>query len=245
MRALLIGEVARVSSNVTRALRELDPRATVLMVSTAALGYQRVREDSAWQLVLVEHFSANSADAFEILAELRVLRPALPIVLVSDSDRKADVLRALDLGAVAFLPVDSALDTLVEGLRLAFRGGIYVPPRIMRGDNSPLAPIVGFDASWDGRLHDSPPVVAKERTPDSFGLTPRQTDVLFLLLQGQTNKQIARELQLSVETVKEHVAAVLRALNVNSRAKAVLAVNPLHSAIWDWPTRREGLGYKR
>jgi len=150
MRALLIGEVARVSSNVTRALRELDPRATVLTVSTAALGYQRVREDSAWQLVLVEHFSANSADAFEILAELRVLRPALPIVLVSDSDRKADVLRALDLGAVAFLPVDSALDTLVEGLRLAFRGGIYVPPRIMRGDNSPLAPIVGFDASRSG-----------------------------------------------------------------------------------------------
>jgi DNA-binding NarL/FixJ family response regulator len=59
------------------------------------------------------------------------------------------------------------------------------------------------------------------------GLTPRQHDVLGLLLQGKPNKLIARELHLSVETVKDHVAAVLRALNVNTRTQAVLAVSQM------------------
>ncbi len=58
----------------------------------------------------------------------------------------------------------------------------------------------------------------------SFGLTPRQTDVLQWLLKGLPNKLIARELNLSVDTVKDHVAAVLRGLGVNSRTQAVLLV---------------------
>jgi DNA-binding NarL/FixJ family response regulator len=62
---------------------------------------------------------------------------------------------------------------------------------------------------------------------DSLGLTPRQTEVLGLLLQGKPNKLIARDLNLSVETVKDHVAAVLRALNVSSRTQAVLAVSQM------------------
>jgi DNA-binding NarL/FixJ family response regulator len=61
-------------------------------------------------------------------------------------------------------------------------------------------------------------------------LTPRQADVLALLLQGLPNKLIARELSLSVETVKDHVAAVLRALGVNSRTQAVLAVSQMTQA---------------
>jgi len=59
----------------------------------------------------------------------------------------------------------------------------------------------------------------------SLGLTSRQTEVLALLLKGQSNKLIARALNLSVETIKDHVAAVLRSLNVSSRTQAVLAVS--------------------
>lgn len=68
-------------------------------------------------------------------------------------------------------------------------------------------------------------------------MTPRQTDVLALLLKGQPNKLIARELNLSVETVKDHVAAVLRALGVSSRTQAVLAVSQMlqrHSGFSAW-----------
>ena len=69
----------------------------------------------------------------------------------------------------------------------------------------------------------------KPATLANFKLTPRQADVLGLLLRGQSNKLIARELDVSVETVKDHVAAVLRALNVNSRTQAVLAVSQMSS----------------
>jgi DNA-binding NarL/FixJ family response regulator len=63
---------------------------------------------------------------------------------------------------------------------------------------------------------------------EKAGLTPRQTEVLQLLLRGLPNKLIARELNLSVETVKDHVAAVLRALGVNTRTQAVLAVSQMN-----------------
>jgi DNA-binding NarL/FixJ family response regulator len=64
-------------------------------------------------------------------------------------------------------------------------------------------------------------------TLEDLSLTPRQTDVLNLLLKGQPNKLIARELGLSVETVKDHVAAVLRSLGVSSRTQAVIAVSQI------------------
>jgi DNA-binding NarL/FixJ family response regulator len=75
-----------------------------------------------------------------------------------------------------------------------------------------------------------------------LGLTPRQCDVLALLLKGLPNKLIARELNLSVDTVKDHVAAVLRALNVNSRTQAVLRVSQMTltapGAGWHLPATR-------
>jgi DNA-binding NarL/FixJ family response regulator len=114
-------------------------------------------------------------------------------------------------------------------------GGIYVPPMTM-GE--------GVPPSGDRRGADAP--AAELGHPEradalaQFKLTPRQTDVLGLLLRGQSNKLIARELDLSVETVKDHVAAVLRALGVNSRTQAVLAVSQLSSqgAIAPWLSRR-------
>ena len=93
-------------------------------------------------------------------------------------------------------------------------------------DASDLSPAVMRPMVGDG---DAPHGASLHLGMASLGLTPRQTDVLGLLLRGQSNKLIARELNLSVETVKDHVAAVLRALNVNSRTQAVLAVSQMSS----------------
>lgn len=83
----------------------------------------------------------------------------------------------------------------------------------------------------DARLSDPLNDFARTRSAKpnltSLGFTPRQTDVLALLLQGQSNKLIARGLDVSVETVKDHVAALLRKLNVASRTQAVLVVTEL------------------
>jgi DNA-binding NarL/FixJ family response regulator len=114
-------------------------------------------------------------------------------------------------------------------------GGIYVPPMTMGGEGAGTGP----GARDHGTAHTWPPGVDQPSALANFKLTPRQTDVLGLLLRGQSNKLIARELDLSVETVKDHVAAVLRALGVNSRTQAVLAVSQMSSqgAIAPWLTR--------
>ena len=80
-----------------------------------------------------------------------------------------------------------------------------------------IAPATGHQAPGQPALQERAWLAA-------MGLTPRQSDVLALLLKGLPNKLIARELNLSVDTVKDHVAAVLRALGVNSRTQAVVAV---------------------
>jgi len=71
-------------------------------------------------------------------------------------------------------------------------------------------------------------------------LTPRQLDVLALLLQGDSNKVIARSLSISIETVKEHVAAVLHRLGVSSRAKIPMTVQPFYQPLLEWDAARRG-----
>jgi DNA-binding NarL/FixJ family response regulator len=81
--------------------------------------------------------------------------------------------------------------------------------------------------------------IAKASPLEALDLTPRQNEVLALLLQGKPNKLIARDLKLSVETVKDHVAAVLRVLNVSSRTQAVLAMSELTRTQDNGPGRRK------
>ena len=171
--------------------------------------------------------------------------------MVSASDRSDDVIRAIDLGAMGFVPKRASNETLYEALHTVMSGGIYVPPMTITFDRAPApaptyahAPMqqqassTGYVASRPQALRDGVP----QRPLASLGLTPRQTDVLGLLLQGLPNKLIARELNLSVETVKDHVAAVLRSLNVSSRTQAVLAVSqmPQHGAFQAWREARHG-----
>jgi DNA-binding NarL/FixJ family response regulator len=145
------------------------------------------------------------------------------------------VIRSIDLGAMGFVPKRASNETLTEALKVVMSGGIYVPPMTMGGVEE------GASASGrdSGGSHTWPPGMDATTALAGFKLTPRQTDVLGLLLRGQSNKLIARELDLSVETVKDHVAAVLRALGVNSRTQAVLAVSQMSSqgAIAPWLTR--------
>jgi DNA-binding NarL/FixJ family response regulator len=173
----------------------------------------------------------------------------VPVVVVSASDRTSDVIRAIDNGAMGFVPKKSSHAELHEALRMVMTGSMYVPPAMLglefgssgssrqAGDTVPgvMRPM---GAGGMGGFAEATPLGAAarpephQRLPsiDEVGLTPRQAEVLGLLLQGLPNKLIARQLNLSVETVKDHVAAVLRALGVSSRTQAVLAVSQMTQA---------------
>jgi DNA-binding CsgD family transcriptional regulator len=100
---------------------------------------------------------------------------------------------------------------IVGALRLVLAGGIRIP-------GPAIADMASRDAAATSRGDGRP-------SPRSLGLTPRQAEVLRLMLAGKSNKVIGRELGLAEGTVKNHVAAVLRALQVTTRTQAVIAAS--------------------
>lgn len=160
-------------------------------------------------------------DGFQLLDALRETHPELPIVCMSGSDQMAEVIRAIDQGAMGFIPKHVAPEEFKQALLTVVGGGIYVPP--MRLTQAPLpAPP---EPRGQGGEPPSPP--ARALSLDQLPITPRQQQVLQGLLQGKPNKLIASELSISLETVKDHVQAIYRALGVNSRTQAVLAVGQM------------------
>ncbi len=231
MKVLLIDDHPLILSALQSVIEGLGSDTTVVGAGSAREARDTLKADDNFDLVLLD-LHLGDADGFDVLTDLRSRYPALPVVVVSASDRSSDVIRAIDAGAMGFVPKRASHETLFEALHMVMSGGIYVPPMTMGSE--PSAP------KLDGDTVPSVLRRVRDHADDSgfqsggatpamadLGLTPRQTDVLALLLKGYSNKLIARELNLSVETVKDHVAAVLRALNVSSRTQAVLAVSQM------------------
>ncbi len=235
MRVLLIDDHPLILTALQNVIQGIGNHVSVVGVGGARAAREALAASGdAFDLMLLD-LRLGDADGFELLAELRAAWPAVPVVVVSASDRSADVIRAIDLGAMGFVPKRASNETLQEALHVVMQGGIYVPPMTMRSETEP-PDAESHPASHPAQIPAAPPPAAALA---AFKLTPRQTDVLALLLRGLSNKLIARELNLSVETVKDHVAAVLRALGVNSRTQAVLAVSQMSSqgGIAPWPPR--------
>jgi len=152
-------------------------------------------------LVLLDLALPDSAG----LATLQAVRDAAPAtrtVVLSADDRPEIVLAAIDAGAAGFIPKATESRLLREALATVLRGGVYVPPITLAA--SPAPP--GQPAS-----------------AERLGLTPRQIDVLRMLVDGRSNKLIGRALDLAPSTVKTHLEAIFQRLHVNSRTQAVVA----------------------
>ena len=146
---------------------------------------------------------------FAALCDLQERHPGLPIVVVSGEDDPGLMREAIEHGALGFIPKSSSPDLILNALRVVLAGGTYLPREIM----SAPAPV--------------PAAPRAASVPAGLDLTPRQLDVLRLVIAGKSNKVICRELQLAEGTVKSHVAAVFRVLGVSSRVQAVLAASRL------------------
>ncbi|MEO8524635.1 MAG: response regulator transcription factor [Caldimonas sp.] len=242
MKALLIDDHPLILSGLQSIVQGLDEDVVVVCVGTARAAREKLAADSEFDLVLLD-LQLGDTSGFDLLVELRAAYPSISVVVVSSSDANEDVSRAIYLGAMGFVPKRASNEILFEALHRVMSGDVYVPPMVLRSQSTTKP---GERRDDEGRI----PVREAAPAPDpatartqaaSLGLTPRQTDVLQLLLQGQSNKLIARALNLSVETIKDHVAAVLRTLNVSSRTQAVLAVSRMSNrgsaSPWREPSR--------
>ena len=109
---------------------------------------------------------------------------------------------------------------LFAALQLVLSKGIYIPPEVFLRDR-------GVPGTMPPRAATDKSATTDHATPADLGLTPRQSEVLFLILQGKSAKAICRDLSLSSSTVKIHTSAALRALNVTTRTQAVIAAGRL------------------
>jgi DNA-binding NarL/FixJ family response regulator len=145
-------------------------------------------------------------DGFAALDTLLRQFPALPIVVLSASESRTDMQRALDAGAMGFIQKSATAPVMLNALRLVLSGGIYVPPALVRSASETERP---------------------SATGETAGITPRQLDVLKYVIEGRANKVIAAELGLTEATVKAHITAVFKALNVTNRTQAALVAERL------------------
>lgn len=216
MKILVVDDHPLILEALRSTLTELDRKVALFDARTVADARLLVAAHEDAELLLLD-LGLPGADGFSLLVELREQYPSIPVVVLSASDRPADVMRALDLGAMGYIPKTSSAQVMLSALRLVLSGGVYLPAVAMSAIGQPRP-------SPHSRHHRSD---STGQTPRELGLTDRQSQVLALILQGKPNKVICRELDLAEGTVKIHVAAVLRALNVSTRTQAVVEASRL------------------
>jgi DNA-binding NarL/FixJ family response regulator len=172
----------------------------------------QLEKNRDFDLILLD-LGLPDRDGFEILTELRESYPAISIVVLSGRHDRESVARALDLGALGFIPKSASREVMLSALNLVVSGGMYIPPVILgRQDAAPI-----------NRPTADPASPENSGSGTDLGLTGRQLDVLTLLMQGKSNKAICRLLDLAEPTVKNHVSAILRVLKATNRTEAVIA----------------------
>lgn len=204
MKILVVDDHVLIREALRGLFRELKPDATVLEAADAARTMQLLAEQPDVALILLD-LSLPDRDGLVLLVELRARHPGISVVVLSGFPDRANVARALDQGALGFIPKSAGREVMTSALNLVFSGGIYIPPEIL-GSGTPNA-------------------VEPQPSPADLGLTGRQADVLALMMQGKSNKAICRLLELAEPTVKNHVTAILKTLGVSNRTEAVLAAS--------------------
>ena len=158
-------------------------------------------------LAIVYLFMPGGAGGFNFIEMLCESYPKLPLIVLSASENPAHIRKCLDFGVAGFVTKSAPKDALFDAIAKAMVGERYVPASLI--DSMPEVARVIDEVDSGADLE----IIA--------GLvTQRQMDILLRITQGRSNKQIARELDLSENTVKVHVSAMLRALGLSNRTQA-------------------------
>ena len=202
MKILVIDDHGLFREGLCHVLNELDAAMQILEAADFDRAWNYVNTNPDLDLVLLD-LQMPGKDGFSALDSFTKHYPAIPVVIVSASNQRSDVQRALDAGAMGFIPKESTSKIMLGALRLILDGGIYVPSNLSQHELTTVT---------DANKH---------------GLTPRQLDVLLFLAQGCSNKEIAARMSLAEATVKMHITAIMKALGVTNRTQAAMAAEKL------------------
>ncbi|MBC7604528.1 MAG: response regulator transcription factor [Ramlibacter sp.] len=236
LKVLIADDHHLVRGGLKLCFKAIDQNAEVLEAETIESAIETFRAHREIDLVLID-LSMVGMDGATALDAFAQKCPQARIVAISANYDMKTVQAALGRGVRGLIPKLAGRTAFVNALRLVLDGGIYIPPEALA---PPSASTV--QAQTEFRPIAVAPVSSSGRAAALRGarLTARQIDVLAQLLDGKPNKQICRELNLAMGTVKCHVGAILGALEVNSRAEAIAAANKRGWREWLMPSAAHG-----
>lgn len=203
MKLLIIDDHPVLRDGLASLLKQAGPDTIIVEAPDAREGVSLAEQQTDLDLVILD-LSMPGMPGIEALSELGRKRPDLPVIVLSSSEDPKDVRKALAAGALGYVPKSASRHVLFSAIRLVLNGDLYVPPLVLE------------------QVVDD----ALQPIPDSGNpraLTARQIEVLALISEGKPNKTIAAELSLSEKTVKAHITAIFKALNVVNRTQAAAA----------------------
>ncbi len=207
MNILVVDDHALVREGLRQVLKGLGAQTQVHEASTCSHAFDIARALPDLDLVLLD-FHLPDMSGYAALDLFGSLHPELPVVIVSGSAIPDIMREVLRRGAAGFIPKSGKSDTLLYALEQILQGGVYTPP----------TPNVAIALGATNAVE-----TAGAERPVRPDLTTRQSEVLQCLMDGRANRDISVLLNLSEETIKNHVTSILRLLKVQTRMQAVIA----------------------
>lgn len=201
MKILVVDDHALVREGLRQVLKGLDEDVEVLEAGTCERAFALADEHADLDLLMLDYHLPDM-DGLEALDVFGERHPELPVFVLSGSTNADIVRQVLAKGAAGFMTKSGMSEELLAAVRQVLNGDMYVP------------------AELQGHTR---PVTASQISADAPQFSPRQIQVLQLLLDGHSNREIGQRLYLSDETIKSHVTTILRGFGVHTRMQAVLA----------------------
>ncbi len=181
--------------------------------------------------VILLNAAVEGLDGFEVIRTLKRRVPGAAVIVVADREDEETLFYAITYGASAYLLKSAGADDLRDVMRRVARGEYLINDRVL---STPLVAARVLESFRD-LAHDVEPEVEDLYMP----LSPREIDVLGVVAQGNSNKEVATILGISDQTVKNHITSIMRKLAVNDRTHAVVYALR-HGWITDTPRARRG-----
>jgi two-component system NarL family response regulator len=206
MRILIVDDHALVRRGMSYVVKEGFPDAEVIEAESSAAALEALRKGGKVDLALVD-VRMPDLDGLELLRAIKGEWEEMPVIMLSTYENAPYVKRALADGAAGYLLKDATPEDLSQAINVAMSGsGNVLSPRVIQNlfEDQEAA-----NASSNGRRSE-------------YSLTQREHDILALLAEGRSNREIAGRLYLSEKTVKAHLAAIFRKLGVTNRTQAAM-----------------------
>ncbi len=171
-----------------------------------------LKKDKNFDLILTD-LAMPGAKWMDAISKIHQLVPEVPMIILSAVFDKEIVQKTIEIGVSGYIPKTSSNAVILSAVNLVMSGGVYIPAELLNNR--------GLSNEFDA-LKQVENQVETHSEEKAKNLTPRQIDVIECIARGCSNKQIAYELGLTEGTVKLHVTAILKLLNVYNRTGAVM-----------------------